>query len=54
MRVRPVTPKSEGRICPRIAVDEGGRYLGTPRKSGVFTFHECPRNRVRYMVTKST
>ncbi len=29
MRTRPVTPKWEGRIGPRIAFDEG-RYLGTP------------------------
>jgi hypothetical protein len=31
MRIRPVTPKSDGRNCPRIAFDEGGRTLGTPR-----------------------
>jgi hypothetical protein len=48
VRLRPGTPKSEGRIWPRIAFDKGGRYLGYPPKSGFVTFPECPRNRVRY------
>jgi hypothetical protein len=47
-RVALVSPRIEGRICPRTRVDEGERYLGIP-PTELFSILQCPGNRVRYM-----
>jgi hypothetical protein len=39
---------TQGRRGSRIDLEEGGRYLGIPRKSLRQSVHECPGNRVRY------
>jgi hypothetical protein len=49
-RVMLVGPKSEGRICPRTRVDEGGRYLVFPQTE-FFSNPQCLGNRVRYIPT---
>ena len=36
MRIRPIRPAAERRRGSRIALDEGGRYLGIPR-NGAFS-----------------